>query len=101
MTTTRTTKRNIHADLMRLAERLIKKHVEKDPEYGSDEKCFNLFTYLDDLENQVEELLGNRTLIGDFKLHGHAIARYLWVCLCIGEGSSPYPNKFRSMPVLD
>lgn len=80
-----------------LAENLINSHITWD----ENNKCnyFNLFTYLNDLENELNNFIYDWQEKNNynFDLDGYQVARFIW-CL-ISE--NPYPDKFRGMPVLD
>lgn len=88
----------LHEKMMSVARDEVKNHiVDQDGE-----KCFNLFTYLDILENRLDTIFsGSESPTGSFLMSMSELARYLWCCLATDDGSDVYPTKFRGMPVLD
>jgi hypothetical protein len=83
---------DLHAKYLRLAKRIANRHFEM---YDG-EKCFNLFTFLEELEGTLE---GDEST-GSFELNAHHLARYLWCCLALEGGDSTY-GKFRGCDLLD
>lgn len=77
---------------MRIAEGLIPKHLETH----DGERCFNLYTYLEDLESKLIVELD-----GDFELSPAEIARFIWCCLCSASGQNPAGTVFNGYPILD
>ncbi len=80
----------LHDECLKLAETLIDQHIEEE----DGEKCFNLFTYLEELESKLESKFHGAF---KFSLDAHQAARFLWCCIA----EDPYPDRFRGMPVLD
>ena len=64
----------LHRDLMRIARKLVREHVEIE----DGERCFNRFTYLEELPNAIYERL-EREL--PFELDSYQTARFLYCCL--------------------
>lgn len=88
------TKCNFLHDAKMLAEVTWRRHIQRD-DY---EKCFNLFTFLEDLEN---ELIGFVERTGRFELDPSALARVLWCDMALRSGDAPDGGTFRGMPILD
>lgn len=88
-------KTDLHDELMKIAEQVSKEHIEKED--GAD--CFNLFTFLEDLEDHVLGHLDQ--LESRFQLDGSEIARYIWFCLALKKGDLPDGNTFQQKPILD
>ena len=95
------TKHDLHGELIALAEVTHRRHIERD----DGERCFNLFTFLEDLEGELHSKLaasyGTGDLIGRFQLDAPAIARYLWCHMALKRGDRPDGDTFRGMPILD
>lgn len=97
------------ADLMDLAERVAKNHVEPDPDHGDEDQgepqpCFNLATFLSELEDKVGAMLeqdGRPTCWSPrqhrFQLNPEALARLAWCSMT----TDPCGHHFRGMPILD
>lgn len=79
--------------LREIFNQLVPKHYEQ---YDG-EKCFNLFTFIEDFESKITSQVSNL----NYDLDPYQIARYLWADIAIQETGQPYPNKFRGLPVLD
>lgn len=95
---TKTKKLNLHKTCLDMARNLVAKHIEED----GDEKCFNLFTFLEAVEYQLESLFnGSKAPNGNFQLAAPDVARYLWCCLALESGDATDGNTFRGMPILD
>lgn len=94
-------RRDMHADFQSLAETLVDQHIVQ---YDG-ETCFNIFTYLESLENRINELMWDAgawgTELGRFELNASQITRYLWACIAIKHEGKAYPTVFRGMPTLD
>jgi hypothetical protein len=82
----------MHETLMNIAENRIAHHLEND----DGEICFNLISYLNDLEDQIDQAVD----MLDLGLHPEEVAWYLWCCLSLASGCNPSSATFRSMPVL-
>lgn len=81
--------RMLHLELYDLANETAQRHfVQYDGE-----ECFNLHTFLDDLESR---LIARLDAIA-FELDPTAAARLLWCCLT----SEPAGTRFRGREILD
>lgn len=89
---------DFHAECMKIAKRLIPRHVEMEGQI----KCFNRHTFLECLESElITTFCGKKSLNGKFELDPSAVASYLWCCLALEEGSKPGGFRFGNMPILD
>lgn len=89
-------KRHMHRDLLRIAEKLTHQHfVEYD---GA--RCFNICTYLIALESAIDGAIYDGTN-GPFELSAHSVSRYIWACLAMSQGESPYGDTYKGAPLLD
>ncbi len=90
------TKRHLLQELIALAETTVRFHIEVD----EDEKCFNRFTFLEDLEIKLEEFF-DRPEFGRFENDAHGVARLLLCHMALTSGDAPDGTTFRGMPMLD
>jgi hypothetical protein len=91
-------KTDLHKRLMKIAHDETKNHIEIE----EDEKCFNLFTFLQGRELRLcESVDGKDSLLGNFQLSASDVARYLWCCLAIEAGGSPDGSTYKDMPILE
>lgn len=121
----------MNEELMALARSLVANHIELCDENGElipdyipkedypdvTKHCFNLYTYLEELETEVniylDEKLNGKGNYQRFVLNGGEIARYLWCQMVFAENYKCYLDKneekqhpaeivkFRGMDVLD
>lgn len=88
---------DMHASAMGHAISIYPLHVVTD----DGELCFNLHSFLDDLEQAIDaELNKPDSPCGAFRLNAEAIARYTWCCFALQGGDRPDGDTFRGMPIL-
>lgn len=96
----------LHDGLMLIARNEAGKHIVD--EGGADivnedeQRCFNLFTFLEVLESRVIAVMeGEDRPTGSFRILPSELTRYLWCCLALESGDNPGGTTFRGLPILD
>lgn len=85
-------------DLLMAGETMWRRHIEQD----DGERCFNLHTFLDELEVElVSRLAYNSSPLGEFALDTTTVARLVWCHMALNSGWKPDGTVFRDLPILD
>lgn len=88
----------LHKAAMGLAHDSVARNIQEE----DGEKCFNLPTFLDEVESRLDTVFcGNDSPTNNFVLDPRAVARYLWCCLALENGDNPDGHTFKAMPILD